>query len=198
MNRFRTIWALITVIAVASVASVAVFVVNTGADDSVYRVQYSTSDAKLPVLDPIEGSDSANTVKFESSTESEDTKLEDLRTQFAALVESGDLSQADADAKLQSMLSRTDKPVWSDENFKVKLTVLVESGELTQAEANAKLKAFADGTDKSVAIDMSEWTYETIEAKLAAMVASGEMTREEADKKMAALSSKNELVAKGS
>ena len=71
-----------------------------------------------------------------------------IQTNISTLVESGDLTQEQADAKLAVIQSRThDSGVWnkkkssfSADDYQTKLADLVDSGELTQKQAHAKLK----------------------------------------------------------
>jgi predicted XRE-type DNA-binding protein len=71
-----------------------------------------------------------------------------IHTNISTLVESGDLTQEQADGKLAVIQSRThDSGVWnkkkssfSSDDYQTKLADLVDSGELTQTQADAKLK----------------------------------------------------------
>jgi polyhydroxyalkanoate synthesis regulator phasin len=71
-----------------------------------------------------------------------------IQTNISTLVESGDLTQEQADAKLAIIQSGThDSGVWnkkkssfSSDDYQTKLADLVDSGELTQKQAGVKLK----------------------------------------------------------
>jgi predicted PurR-regulated permease PerM len=66
-----------------------------------------------------------------------------IQTKISTLVESGDQTQEQADAKLAAIQSETwknKKSGFSAADYQAKLADLVNSGKLTQEQADAKLK----------------------------------------------------------
>jgi len=89
-------------------------------------------------------------------------KLESIRVEIAAAVESGEITQEEADAKLAGLEERKDKgnkwhgkrhhhkkPMMGIEDIKAKISAAVESGEITQEEASHKLQ-YLEGHPKKV------------------------------------------------
>lgn len=103
-----------------------------------------------------------------------------------AMVESGDLSKADAKAKWADLKKAApkQKAAAGKKAAAKKLKALVKAGDLTEAEAKAKWHAMHGG-DKA---DHGE----AIGKKLKALVESGDLTEEEAKAKWAALIEKVE------
>ncbi len=94
----------------------------------------------------------------------------------------GELTQEQADAKLDALAMVHAKKTAHMEAVRAKLDAMVQAGELTREQADAKL----DGMSKLQAktpIDV-----EAVRAKLDAMVQTGEMTREQADAKLNGMS----------
>ena len=89
-------------------------------------------------------------------------KLESIRVEIAAAVESGEITQEEADAKLAGLEERKDKgnkwhgkrhhhkkPMMGIEDIKAKISAAVESGEITQEEASHKLQ-YLEGHPKKI------------------------------------------------
>ncbi len=94
----------------------------------------------------------------------------------------GELTQEQADAKLDALAMGHAKKTAHMEAVRAKLDAMVQAGELTREQADAKL----DGMSKLQAkkpIDV-----EAVRAKLDAMVQAGELTREQADAKLDGMS----------
>ncbi len=76
-----------------------------------------------------------------------DDPLDAYETKLAIMVEKGQLTQEQADAKLQAADSKSlddtvylKKSVFTDEALREKLAAMLKSGELTQDQANEKLR----------------------------------------------------------
>ena len=128
--------------------------------------------------------------------------LESMKDKLAVAVESGEISQEEADAKLVSLQAKKDhekihhkrhhhkKPMMDLEDINAKISAAVESGEITQDEADVKLadiEAKRNSRQQKMATKL-----ESIKKKLADAVESGEITQEEARAKLIGLQAKKD------
>ena len=118
----------------------------------------------------------------------------DIKAKISAAVESGEITQEEADAKLADIEakrnSRQEKMSAKLESIKAEVAAAVESGEITQEEADAKLAGLEERKEKG-----KKWhgkrhhhkkpmkDIEDIKAKISAAVESGEITQGEASNK---------------
>ena len=107
----------------------------------------------------------------------------DIVVKLSAAVESGRLTQAEADAKLEGLIDKKKRPdlskKYSQGNIAQKLSAAVESGRLTRAEADAKLQQISsDGSNQRKRINPS-----VLREKLASAVAAGKLTQAESNEK---------------
>jgi len=119
----------------------------------------------------------------------------DIKAKIWAAVESGEITQEEANAKLADIEakrnSRQEKMSAKLESIKAEIAAAVESGEITQEEADAKLAGLEERKEKG-----KKWhgkrhhhkkpmmDIEDIKAKISAAVESGEITQEEASNKL--------------
>ena len=130
--------------------------------------------------------------------------IEEIKAKISAAVESGEVTQAEADEKLADIEAkrneRQEKMAAKLEEIKAKIAAAVESGEITQAEADSKLAGLEDRKEngwrphgkkgqhhKKPFMDIEE-----IKAKISAAVESGELAQDEADEKLAGLEDRKE------
>ncbi len=121
--------------------------------------------------------------------------IEEIKAKISDAVESGQITQEEADAKLTDIDSKRnalqDKMAAKLESIKAEIAAAVESGEITQEEADAKLAGLEEGKKKS-----KKWhgkrhhhkepmiDIEEIKAKISDAVESGQITQEEANNKL--------------
>ena len=86
--------------------------------------------------------------------------LESMKDKLAVAVESGEITQEEADAKLLGLQAKKDdekrygkrhhhkKPMMDLEDIKAKISAAVESGEITQNEADAKMRQYLEKDPK--------------------------------------------------
>lgn len=110
--------------------------------------------------------------------------LDDFKTRMADKVESGLLTQEEADTRIAEFEERqASRPEIGErraamtlDEYKAKLTEKVESGEITQEEADARIAECEEREAERTA------KLEEFKAKLAQDVADGKITQEQADK----------------
>ena len=121
--------------------------------------------------------------------------IEDIKAKVSDAVESGEITQKEADAKLAYIEakrnSRQEKMAAKLESIKGEIAAAVESGEITQEEADSKLAGLEEGKEKG-----KKWhgkrhhhnktmmDIEDIKAKVSDAVESGEITQKEATNKL--------------
>ena len=121
--------------------------------------------------------------------------IEEIKAEIATAVESGEITQEEADAKLTDIESKRnalqDKMAAKLESIKAEIAAAVESGEITQEEADAKLAGLEQGKEKGKKCHGKRHQHkkpmmdiEEIKAKISAAVESGEITQEEASNKL--------------
>ncbi len=120
--------------------------------------------------------------------------LESMKDKLAVAVESGEITQEEADAKLVALQAKKDdekrhdkrhhhkKPMMDLEDIKAKISTAAESGEITQDEADVKLAHIE--TKRNPRQQKMAAKLESMKKKLTAAVESGEITQEEADAKI--------------
>ena len=121
--------------------------------------------------------------------------IEEIKAKIAAAVESGEITQEEADAKLTDIESKRnalqDKMAAKLESIKAEIAAAVESGEITQEHSDAKLAGLEQGKEKGKKCHGKRHQHkkpmmdiEEIKAKISAAVESGEITQEEASNKL--------------
>jgi hypothetical protein len=117
----------------------------------------ATRVAEILDLDPAVVADAVAQAKLELRAEALDKRTEFVGSKLDALVASGELTQADADAKLPAILAAPLKKHHAKHHRKgnldlaaveAKLDAAVAAGKLTQAEADALLAKIEDGAAK--------------------------------------------------
>ncbi|MED6295822.1 MAG: hypothetical protein VYB13_00995, partial [Chloroflexota bacterium] len=117
--------------------------------------------------------------------------IEDIKARISAAVESGEITQEEADGKLADIEAKTDarkeKMAAKLESIKADIAAAVESGEITQEEADAKLAGLEERKEKGKKRPgkghhnkKPTMDIEDIKARISAAVESGEITQEEA------------------
>jgi len=130
--------------------------------------------------------------------------IETIKAKILAAVESGEITQAEADERLSAIEAkrneRQEKMAAKLEEIKAKISAAVENGEITQTEADEKLAALEGRTEKGQRPYGKKGQHhkkpfmdiETIKTKISAAVENGEMTQAEADEKLARLQDRTE------
>ena len=143
MKQIPIIRVMLAIIAIASIASVAAaaVVLTVGGDDSGFSATFSTSNAELTELDPGFVNYALKQSELQVAARAEQSKTDDLIEKLAGFIESGKLTQTEADAKLQVVHATRDKSTppekiaWSFEG----LESLLASGKLTQEQFDEKV-----------------------------------------------------------
>ena len=122
--------------------------------------------------------------------------IEEIKAKIAAAVESGEITQAEADEKLAGIEAkrneRQEKMAAKLEEIKAKISAAVESGEITQAEADEKLAGLEERKEKGWRPHGKKGQHhkkpfmdiEEIKAKISAAVESGELSAVEGESKL--------------
>ena len=117
--------------------------------------------------------------------------LEGIKTKIQAALESGDITQEQADEKLEYLQNLPKKgfgrwhkkPHMNPEDLKAKIQAAVDSGDITQKQADEKLE-YLQNLSKN---GFGRWhkkprvSPEDLKAKIQAAVDSGDITQEQAD-----------------
>ena len=121
--------------------------------------------------------------------------VEDVQAAHQAAVKRGDLTQEQADERLEAwkkdqaegLKTREDPRRWTAEDVKARIQAAVESGAITQEQADERLEAWKKDQAEGLKAreDFRKIDIEDVKAELRAALASGKITQEQADEKLA-------------
>ena len=141
---------LIVALLLATVSAISTTIILAGGEDvkSSDFGRLSTKVAQILGLDEAVVDDAIKQARRELKDEAHQAKLDGYQQKLAAMVENGELTQEEADEKLEAAKPQSHyyfglkkKIAYRYEDFQSKLTAMVENGELTQEEADEKLEA---------------------------------------------------------
>ena len=124
---------------------------------------------------------------------------EAIKHRLTVLVESGEITQEQANVRLTRLRQRLDalkakkSSALTDEEIETKLRTAINAGKLTEDQARDKRLEYRRWFHAGQAKKFSPLTAEQIEAKLRTAVENGELTREQASAKLRELQTRKHL-----
>ena len=127
--------------------------------------------------------------------ENEGVAVEDVEAKIQAAVDAGEITQEQADEKLEGwnkdqaegLKAREDSRRITLEDVEARLKAGVDAGGLTQEQADERLEAWKKDPAEGLKAreDVRKIAVEDVQAEIQAVVESGEITQEQADEKLA-------------
>ena len=123
--------------------------------------------------------------------------IEDIQAKISAAVESGQITQEEADSKLSDIdakrNARTEKMASKLESIKAEIAASVQNGDLTQEEADEKIAHFQEKMEKGPKHGKH---VKEMRSQIQSALDKGKLTREEADQKFLQIDNISERLQK--